>query len=179
MAIRKSKFLVINRCPCPYEVAAQVNMVLRRASQEASSILRTAEVEPILHRHGKHSQPELYNASVHGPVSLRIAMGLPASGGGVNPPGQSEHECRSDGVGKNGPIGRRLPDWQVGVDSGLNTAHDRAAIEAAAKSYGWVAHHHYGSGSEFHHWCFDAPPKPRNAWQRARVAFWRKALPSS
>lgn len=178
MALKKSRFLVINGCPCPYEVAAQVNIVLRTAGQSATAIYRGADAEAILHAHGKHSQPELYAVSIHGPVSLRIAWGLPAEGGGVNPPGESEHELRSDGVGKAGPVGRHLPDWQVGVDSGLNTDENRAAIEAAARKYGWVVRHHYGAGNERHHWCFDAPPRPRNAWQRARVAYWRRRLPS-
>lgn len=181
MALRKSKYLVINGCPCPYEVAAQVNIVLRTADQAATAIYRGSDppAVKILHAHGKHSQPELYAVSIHGPVSARVAMGLPPGGGGVNRPGESEHELKSDGVGKDGPVGRDLPPRQVGVDSGQNTAHDRAAIEAAARRYGWVAHHHYDAANETHHWCFDAPPRPRNAWQRARVAYWRRRLPSS
>lgn len=178
MALKKSRFLVVNDCPAPYEVAAQTNIVLRTAGQTASSILRTAEVEFILNPRGKHSQPQLYELSLHGTPAQRIAVGLPPGGGGVNRPGTSEHECKSDGVGKAGPVGRDLPKWQVGTDSGLNTDANRAAIEAAARKYGWVVRHHYGAGIERHHWCFDAPPRPRNAWQRARIAYWRRRLPS-
>jgi hypothetical protein len=178
MALKRSKFLLVNECPCPYEVAAQVHIVLRTARQSATAIYRGRDARGMLHAHGKHDQDELYDVSIHGPVATRIAWGLPAAGGGVNRPGSSEHECKSDGVGKAGPVGRDLPRWQVGVDSGRNTPHDRAAIETAARKYGWRVRHHYGAGDERHHWCFDAPPRPRNAWQRARVAYWRRRLPS-
>lgn len=181
MAIRKSKYLVVDECPCPFEVAAQVKMLLNTAHQTATAIYRGADpvAVAIMHKRGKHSQPELYDASINGPVSKRIAWGLPPGGGGVNKPGESEHECKSDGVGKAGPVGRDLPKWQVGVDSGQNTDANRNAIQAAAKKLGWVVRHHYGAKNEEHHWCFDEPPKPKNAWQRARIAFWRKRLPSS
>lgn len=178
MALRKSEFLVVDGSPFPYEVAAQVNIVLRTAHQSASAGYRGEDAEFILNPRGKHSQPQLYKLSINGTPAQREAAGLPAGGGGVNRPGTSEHECKSDGVGKAGPVGRDLPRWQCGVDSGQNTSHDRAAIEAAARRYGWVVHHHYNAGEEFHHWCFDAPPKPKNAWQRARIAYWRRRLPS-
>lgn len=138
------KFLLVDSCPCPYEVAPQVYMVLRRAGQFASSIYRGEDAKALLHAHGKHTQAEIH------------AM-LPTIS---NPPGMSEHECRSDGVGKAGPVGRKLPGWQVGVDSGGNSEHDKQAIAHAASSYGWKVEHHYSRGVEGHHWCFAGPPRP-------------------
>jgi hypothetical protein len=183
MAIKKSKWLLVDGRPAPYEVAAQIKMVLNTARQTASSILRTVEVEFLLNPRGEHSQPQLYELSLHGTPAQRIAAGLPPGGGGVNRPGTSEHELKSDGVGKAGPVGRDLPRWQVGIDSGQNTVHDRAAIEAAGRKLGWRVRHHYGAGAERHHWCFDQPPGiprgPRGAWTRARIAYWRRRLPSS
>lgn len=183
MAAKTPKYLEVDKCPCPFEVAAQVKMVLNTAHQTASAIYRGTDpaAQPILKKNGKHNQTQLYEVSIHGPVSERIRLGLPPGGGGVNQPGRSEHECKSDGVGKAGPIGRDLPKWQVGVDSGSNTTHDRAAVEIAARKLGWVVHHHYDTETEFHHWCFDEPPKPRGGirgvWTRSRIAYWQKRLP--
>lgn len=153
-------FRVIDGCPCPTEVAAQVFMVLRQAGQTASSIYRGDDAKAILHAHGKHTQAEIHQM-------------FPTIS---NPPGLSEHECRSDGVGKAGPSGRVLPPWQVGVDSGADSDADKAAIEASAQSFGWVVHHHYQRGVEGHHWCFDEPPRPQSASQRARIALLRLRL---
>lgn len=166
------KFLIIDGCPCPFEVAPQVYMVLRRAGQTASSIYRGEDAKAILHHLGKHTQGELYWLSEHGTPAEREAAGLPAGGGGVNREGRSEHECKSDGVGKAGPPGRDLPRWQVGVDSGTNTDESRAAITSAGAHFGWVVAHHYDAGVERHHWCFDEPPRPSPATkhQIARLA---------
>lgn len=156
------KYLVIDGCPCPYEVAAQVYLVLRKAGMTASSIYRGEDAKAILHAHGKHTQAEIHRM-------------LPDIS---NPPGLSEHECRSDGVGKAGPPGRRLPKWQVGVDSGSNSLADKARVEAAARTFrGWRVEHHYSRGVEAHHWCFGGPPRPNTLWQRARIALLRRTLP--
>lgn len=160
-------FRMIDGCPCPAEVAPQVYMVLRQAGQTASSIYRGQDAAALLHRHGKSTQAELYEL-------FREGKGFPA-----NPPGRSEHELRSDGVGKAGPPGRVLPDWQVGVDSGTNTAASRDAITQAAAHFGWEVAHNYSSGVEAHHWSFKWPPRPRSAWQRARIAWLNARLPRS
>lgn len=173
----KREFRMIDTCPCPIMCAPQVFMVLRKAKQTASSIYRSADAEYLLNPHGKHSQPQLYELSLHGTPQQREAAGLPPGGGGVNKPGTSEHELRSDGVGKKGPLGRVLADWQVGVDSGQNTDAQRTAIQAAAASFGWKVEHHYGAGIERHHWCFVEPPRPRNPWQRIKIGYYRAKLP--
>lgn len=166
----KPKYLVVygsgapgpDGCPCPYEVAAQVHMVLRKARQAASSVYRGSDAVAILHAHGKHTQAEIH--VLFPDIS--------------NPEGESEHDLHSDGVGNAGPVGRRLAPWQVGVDSGTNDQASKDRVTRAARAFGWNVSHPYQRGVEGHHWCFRSPPRPRNPWQRARIAFWRRTLPT-
>jgi hypothetical protein len=96
--------------------------------------------------------------------------------GVANPPGRSTHELRSDGQAYPGPVGRKLAEWQVGVDSGSNTTHDRDAIEAAARRLGWPVKHAYAAGVELHHWNFAKRPRPKNPVQFAHIVAERKRL---
>lgn len=155
------KYLIVDDCPAPYEVAAQIHMVLRRANQTANSIYRGSDAKALLHAHGKMDQAEIHIA-------------FPAIS---NPEGRSQHDLHSDGVGNAGPVGRRLAPWQVGVDSGTDDQAAKDRVTNAAKSYGWLVKHPYSRGVEGHHWCFASPPRPRNLWQRARIAYWRRVLP--
>jgi hypothetical protein len=170
MAIRRKKqrkFLVIDGCPCPRDVAPYVYLVLRRAGQTAASIYRgeDPEAKAILHRHGKHTQAEIHR--MYPSIS--------------NPSGQSMHDLHSDGVAKRGPVGRHLEEWEVGVDSGTNDPAAKARIEAAARHYGLQVYHPYSRGVEGHHWGFRVKPradgrhltKTRVSITRARLALNR------
>lgn len=162
MAVRRKKFLVINGCPVPRDVAPYVYLVLRRARQTASSIYRGTDPEAvaILHRHGKHTQAEIHRM-------------LPSIS---NPPGRSEHELRSDGAARPGPVGRHLEGWQVGVDSGSNSPSNKAAIREAAAHYGLSASQPYRRGVEGHHWHFTRKPKPNRRLPRLKVWKIRRQL---
>lgn len=154
-------FSVVDGCPAPRSIAPYIYLVLRAAGQTASSIYRGEDAKAILHAHGKHTQAEVHQM-------------LPAIS---NPPGRSQHELRSDGVGNEGPVGRRLKEWQVGVDSGGDDPASQARIEAAARHFGWEVRHPYSRGVEGHHWCFARPPHPHGLKQRAQVAHIRATLP--
>jgi len=158
------KLLVVDDCPCPASVAPYIYLVLRRAGQRAESIYRGEDAVELLHRHGKRTQREIHAD--------------PALAKKSNPAGRSQHELRSDGVGNPGPIGRRLEEWQVGVDSGADDAASKARIEAAAQHYGLEAYHPYSRGVEGHHWAFRRRPGFDGAHlTRTRVVLTRALLP--
>lgn len=98
----------------------------------------------LLHILGKHDQAEIYSEYIHG-----------LEPNPANPPGQSTHECRSDGVPYPGPKGRPLDWWQCGID--VDDAHVEAIIAAAAK-HGWHLFRPYSGGSEYHHVNFRSQP---------------------
>ncbi len=156
------RFRVIDGCPCPASIAPYVARILKRAGQDANSIYRGEDARELLHRHGKRTQRELYRD-------------LPR--GVANPPGRSSHELRSDGAAFAGPVGRKLQEWQIGVDSGSNTRAAARAIEWAARSYGWEVRHPYSAGVELHHWNFVRRPRPRNPRQLYNLVRERAALP--
>jgi hypothetical protein len=155
------RFRIIDGCPCPETIAPYVYIVLREANQTASSIYRGRDARALLHRHGKHDQAEIHEM-------------YPAIS---NPPGRSQHELRSDGHANRGPVGRRIEEWEIGVDSGTDDAQAKARVEAAARKHGWHVRHPYTRGVEGHHWCFDSQPKPRNRRQRIRIIWLRARLP--
>lgn len=132
------KYLLLDQCPVPYDVAPYIYLVLRRAKQQASSIYRGMDgaAQPLLRRYGKRNQAQIHRD-------------MPAIS---NPPGFSQHDLH-DGDGK--PI----PAWHVGVDSGTNSARDKRAIEDAARHYGLSAYHPYARGVEGHHWAFSKRPR--------------------
>lgn len=159
-----SHWRVIDGCPAPRDVAPYIYLVLRRAGQTANSIYRGPgkTARAILHRHGKHTQAELYATD----PTL------------ANPPGFSQHELRSDGrANPRVPAGGKLEDWQVGVDSGSDSKHDQRKVEKAARHYGWHVHHPYTRGVEGHHWCFVTQPHPHSKWMRLKIIAVRAALP--
>lgn len=146
MKKRAPKFVVIDGCPCPYDVAPYVYLVLRRAKQTAASIYRgdDPDAAKILHRHGKHTQREIHADPTYANIS--------------NPAGRSMHDLHSDGVAKLGPVGRVLEPWEVGVDSGGDDEASKRAIAEAARHYGLVIYHPYNRGVEGHHWGFARRP---------------------
>lgn len=156
------RFLVIDGCPCPRSIAPYVYLVLRQAGQSASSIYRGADADSILHVHGKHDQAEIH--SMYPSIS--------------NPPGRSQHELRSDGFANAGPVGRRLKEWQVGVDSGTDDAASKARVSAAAAHFGWEIRHPYSRGVEGHHWCFARRPRPHSPRRFLEIVRLRKVLPT-
>lgn len=159
------RFVVVDTCPAPSTPAPYIEIVLRDAGLTASSIYRGDDkgAAKILKRYGHHSQRQLSGAS----PAQRRAWGVT---GTPNRPGFSEHELKSDGVGKpHHPAGDDLPDWMQGVDAGANTEHDRDAITKAARKHGWKVVHHYPAGVEYHHWCFAERPRPKSHKMRARV----------
>jgi hypothetical protein len=156
------KFLVIDGCPCPRSIAPYVYLVLREAGQSASSIYRGADADRILHAHGKHDQAEIH--AMYPSIS--------------NPPGRSEHELRSDGFANAGPVGRRLKEWEIGVDSGTDDQASRDRVSRAAQHYGWQIRHPYTRGVEGHHWCFSRRPRPRSLRQFRQIVRLRKTLPT-
>lgn len=163
--MKKRKFLVIDGCPCPRDVAPYVYLVLRRANQTASSIYRgdDPEAKAILHRHGKHTQRELHAMPQYRNIS--------------NPEGRSEHDLHSDGVARPGPVGHHLAEWEIGVDSGTDSSHDKKAIVAAGRHYGLHVAHPYSRGVEGHHWHFTKKPKAdRSHLTRTRVIITRAKL---
>lgn len=165
MARRKHpKYLIIDGCPCPYDIAPYVYLVLRRAGQSATSIYRGSDAAALLHRHGKSTQAEIHRA-------------LPAIS---NPEGFSQHELRSDGFG-NPKVrrGGRLKPWQIGVDSGGNDSASKERINAAARHFGWRVRHPYSRGVEGHHWCFARRPRPHGIKQWREIRRLRKTLPRS
>ncbi len=155
------RFCVIDGCPVPASIAPYVARILKRAGQQANSIYRGEDARALLRKHGKSTQAELFRT-------------LPA--GVANPPGRSSHELRSDGTAFAGPVGRRLQEWQVGVDSGSDSRADARRIEAAARSYGWAVRHPYSAGVEQHHWNFVRRPRPKNARQAFNLVRERRAL---
>jgi hypothetical protein len=156
------RFRIVSGCPCPASIAPYVYLVLREAGLTAASIYRGEDAKALLHRHGKSTQAEIHRQ-------------LPAIS---NPPGFSQHELRSDGVG-NPRVGRggRLEEWQVGVDAGSDSPADASRIERAARRLGWRVRHPYARGVEAHHFCFAVQPKPRGLRQRARIIHLRATLP--
>jgi len=161
-AIRpKPKYLLIDGCPCPYDIAPYVARVLRKAGQTANSIYRGDDARDLLHAHGKRTQREIH-------ADPRLAAIS-------NPPGFSSHELRGDGV--VGARGAVLPPWRVGVDSGTDHWSDVSAIARAGKALGWPIEHPYARGVEAHHWNFARKPKARNPIQRAHIALERARLP--
>jgi hypothetical protein len=157
----RPKYVLIDGCPCPYDIAPYVHRVLRKAGQKANSIYRGDDAATLLHANGKRTQREIHAD----PALMAIS----------NPPGFSSHELRGDGT--VGARGRVLPSWRVGVDSGTNTPADVRRIEQAAKSYGWAVVHPYARGVEAHHWNFARQPKAKNPVQRAHLALLRARLP--
>jgi lysozyme len=141
------RFVVIDNCPVPAEIADQVK-ILKRAVPGAvlQSAYRGDAAAGLLKRLGKSTQAMLYNGWLR-----RLPGFNPA-----NPPGRSTHELRSDGVAYRGPLGRPIRAWGCGLD--FNDAAVPKLI-AAARKRGWDLFQPYHSGSEYHHLNFRRKPR--------------------
>lgn len=137
-------FAVFHGNPCPKPMLPILRKLTHDTGAIPNSVYRGDEVAGILHRHGKHTQRELYE------------MGFPA-----NPPGVGSHVLCGDGV--VGAYGVRLPWWMCGTD--WEDSDTEKVIEDAAK-HGWKMYRPYSSGSEYHHLNFAR--KPSN-W---RALYW-------
>lgn len=151
-------FLVIQGCPCNPAIAPYFALLIKWSNATVNSIYRGDDAASILHRHGKHTQRELFET-------------LPP--GTANPPGRSTHELHSDGVAYAGPVGRRLEWWQQGIDVNDGNVHDM--IMHAAR-HGWHLFQPYRSGVEFHHLNFKTRPQSKG-WDRVLIARERVRLP--
>ena len=134
-----------NARPVPKKMAAVIERCLNRSGATLTSCLRTQAAVNFAREHGAvlSSQKELYDG---------YQAGLPGYNP-ANPPGQSTHERRSDGVAYPGPVGRPLFGWQVGQD-----VSDSDAYIEAAREEGWIAVRPYSSSSEYHHVNFMKQP---------------------
>jgi hypothetical protein len=150
-------YLDVQGCPVPRLLAPMLRTVLRESRSTMHSCYRGDDAAELLHKHGKHSQAELYDAWLH-----RRAGFNPA-----NPPGFSTHELRNDGAAyTRWPRGGRIPWWACGIDI-ADSDVDR--FIAAAAKHGWkVARTYPASRSEYHHVNFRRPPIHRRL--QARVA---------
>lgn len=153
-----SDFRVIQGCPCNALLAPYIALLVRDTGATVNSIYRGDDAAALLHRHGKHTQRELFET-------------LPS--GVANPPGRSTHELRSDAVSYRGPVGRHLEPWQEGFD--VNDG-DVPRLIARAKHYGWELFQPYRAGVEFHHLNFRRRPVSRGT-VRARIIWLRTRLP--
>jgi len=158
------KYLLVGGCPAPYDVAAQIDLVTKRAGGGVASIYRGQDpaAKPLLHRYGHHTQKELVDAS----PTQRAAWGVT---GTPNPYDRSQHELR-------GPNGEHLPTYMQGVDSGENTNANRFRVKNAARHYGWEVVFPYDSVVEYHHWHFVRPPRSNKRCSAAKLIARRLAL---
>src|SRR5207237_10658943 len=101
------RFVVIDNCPVPAEIAEQVKALKRDVpSAVLQSAYRGDQAAGLLKRLGKSTQAMLYNGWLHHLPGFNPA----------NPPGRSTHELRSDGVAYRGPVGRPIAPWGCGLD---------------------------------------------------------------
>jgi Putative peptidoglycan binding domain len=142
---KKVEFDVIDGCPVPRELADEVRLLKQKTGSSLSSCDRSPEVEPLLKKHGKQSQRQLYNGWVK-----RLAGFNPA-----NPPGFSTHERRNDGAAYPGRRGGRLEPWQVGMDW-----NPPGPVVREAAKRGWIVTVTYQDNPrEAHHLNFRKAPE--------------------
>lgn len=142
---RKTEFEIIDSCPVPREVADEVRLLKERTGSTLSSCDRSPEAEPLLRRHKKKSQRQLYEG-----WQKRLKGYNPA-----NPPGFSTHERRNDGAAYPVRRGAKLEDWQVGMDW-----NPPQPVVREASRRGWVVTVTYPTDSrEAHHLNFRKGPE--------------------
>lgn len=154
-------FRVVQGCPVNASIAPYIALLAQDCGARINSLYRGEDAKHLLHRHGKHSQGELYAT-------------LPR--GTANPPGRSTHELRSDGVAYPGPIGRKLAWWQQGID--VND-RDVPRMKEAARRRGWELFQAYHAGVEFHHLNFARRPRAKGPRTLAKLIRLRATLPRS
>jgi hypothetical protein len=148
------RFEIIDACPVPARLAPAIRRIKERSGATLNSCDRSREAEPYLAKYRKMSQRQLYDGFIAGRPGFNPA----------NPPGQSTHERRNDGVAYRGPKGMWLPYWCVGIDC-TNTA----AFVQAAKAEGFHAVVTYpGNPREGHHVNFRREPRVRVRFRALR-----------
>lgn len=140
-----SGYVIVGGCVAPAQQAPFLVRLQKETGCVYDSIYRGDDARDLLHSLGKHTQAEIYWEYEHG-----------LEPNPANPPGQSTHELRSDGVAYAGPVGRVLEWWQCGID--IDDGHV-IAFTAAAHRDGYVVFGPYHSGSEYHHRNFERMPK--------------------
>jgi len=148
----RPKYVDVQGCPVPRQLAKIIRPALKSSGAILTSCYRGSDPQGarILHKHGKHTQAQLYWGWTH-----HLPGFLPA-----NRPGTSTHELHSDGVAYHGPVGRKLEWWQCGMD--IDDAHVRSFIRHLGAK-GVKAHRPYHTGSETHHVNLMKRP-PRRLW---------------
>ena len=158
-------FRVVNGNPAGKNIAPYIALLAAEAKCQPTSLYRAEDAEAILHRHGKHSQAELFDGWLHHRAGF-----LPA-----NRPGTSSHEMKSDGVAyPQVPAGHNLPHWWMQGMDWPDACVDR--VIKAAKGHGWDLFRPYPSGSEHHHLQFRSEPKP-GPRTKAQIIRLRSTLP--
>lgn len=152
MALR---YAVIDGCPCPRPMYPLLKKLKKETGCTFNSIYRGDDVAAILHRHGKHTQRELFET-------------LPA--GVANPPDRGTHILLGDGV--VGELHQKLPWWRCGID--INDWEVDGVI-AAARRHGWELDRPYPTGTERHHVNFARKPSRWRAFFRHVFGGRRKA----
>jgi hypothetical protein len=141
------EYKVIDNCPVPEVLYDELVAIKAMTGVTYNSIYRGTDAEGLLKRLGKMSQRQLWDG---------FRAGLPGFNP-ANPPGQSTHECYSDGVAYAVPRGVRLPAWCCGIDSSWS-----AGVTNAASKRGWTVTLTYpGNPREGHHVNFRKKPKLR------------------
>jgi lysozyme len=137
------RLVTLDGCACPRPLYPLLKKLQKETGCTYNSIYRGDDAAAILHRHGKHTQRELYDG---------YARGLPGYYP-ANPPTMGTHILKGDGT--VGRIGQKLPWWRCGID--VNDS-DVPRLIAAAKKHGWTLYQPYASGSEYHHLNFRYKP---------------------
>lgn len=145
----------IDCCPVPPQVKLRLQQLKDASGCEFQSVYRGQDARRELNACGKHDQAWLYEH-----------QGRPEQPNPANPPGQSTHECRSDGIAYRGPRGRKLAPWQVGMD--VRDSDVQNVIKAASE-LGYVAFRPYPADPrEYHHVNFAREPRLLPTLQRGR-----------
>lgn len=142
MAKKKIEFDIVDRCPVPRELADELRLLKEKTGSSLNSCDRSPEAGPLLKKHGKKTQAQLFEESKHG-------------GNDANRPGFSTHERRNDGTAYPGRRGALLEYWQVGMD----WTPSKPVVREASKR-GWIVTVTYpNSTEEAHHLNFRKEPE--------------------
>lgn len=118
------RFSTVDGCVVPADLEEELRAIKKDSGATLVSCYRGEDATEMLHRLGKWTQVDAWNAFING------------TGNPANRPRQSTHECYSDGVAYRFPVGTRLRYWMVGMD--WDIPHVQAVVKAAAKR-GWTA----------------------------------------
>jgi hypothetical protein len=124
--------VVIDGCACPRELFPFLEMLKRDTGVVYNSIYRGQEAASILHKHGKHTQGELFKM-MHGK--------------GVNPPDRGSHILLGDGT--EGKLHERLDPMMCGID--VDDSQVLRLIKSGPRRGIRLKQTYPGSAVEFHH----------------------------